>query len=271
MADACISYFDSEGTRVGDFRNVLSGVTAQLFLWSPPYNIGSKGPRNDKMRGKEQKYSSKAYRAITDYPDDLSEEEYQQQQAAALIWIADHLALGGTAVYNHKPRQKCKTIIDPHEWMLLPEVKSRIVETTYPVVWNRGSTHNCGRGQIWQQTERLYIMRRADDSNWRMDNFRQRGLDPHIQRDWWHIPLTSNPANGHNAPFPEPLAEAVIRIWSEPGDLVCDPYAGSGTTGVAAARLGRRFIGAEIDSRHCALANQRIAAALPPQMMRAAA
>jgi len=89
MADACIPYRDlgflQATVERGDFRNVLNGTMAHLFLWSPPYNIGSKGPRNDKMRGKEQKYSSKAFRAITDYPDDLPEEKYQKQQADALI------------------------------------------------------------------------------------------------------------------------------------------------------------------------------------------
>jgi site-specific DNA-methyltransferase (adenine-specific) len=284
MADDYISHFDRAVTSAGGsdvsghvepgpFKNILrdDDDKADLFFWSPPYNVSSKGPRNDKMRGRERKYSAKAFRGITDYADDLSEGEYQKQQAAALIWVADHLALGGTAVYNHKPRQKCKLIIDPHEWLLLPEVRCKLVEATHPVVWDRGSTHNCGRGQLWQQTERLYVLRRADDPTWRMDNFRGRGLEARFQSDIWRIPLSPRPVNGHNAPFPESLAEAVIKMWSRRRDWICDPYAGSGTTGVAAVRLGRNFIGAEIDSKHCALANQRIAAELPNRMMGRAA
>jgi DNA modification methylase len=46
------------------------------------------------------------------------------------------------------------------------------------------------------------------------------------------------------------LAEKAIRLYSAPGEIVCDPFAGSGTVGVAAKRTGRAFIGAEISPRH---------------------
>ena len=44
---------------------------------------------------------------------------------------------------------------------------------------------------------------------------------------------------GHPAPFPEELPRRLIKLYSYPGDLVLDPFAGSGTTLVAAKRLGR--------------------------------
>ena len=53
----------------------------------------------------------------------------------------------------------------------------------------------------------------------------------------------------------------LTRIWSEPNDIILDPFAGSGTTGVAAVQLGRRFLGFEINQEYCDLANQRIEAA----------
>jgi site-specific DNA-methyltransferase (adenine-specific) len=49
----------------------------------------------------------------------------------------------------------------------------------------------------------------------------------------------------HPAAFPPELAEKAIRVWTDPGDLVCDPFCGSGSTGVAAKRLGRNFVGIE--------------------------
>jgi DNA modification methylase len=54
------------------------------------------------------------------------------------------------------------------------------------------------------------------------------------------------------------LMEDLVRIHSNPGDLIVDPYAGSGTTGVAAKRLGRRFFGIEIDPDYAAQAARRI-------------
>ena len=51
---------------------------------------------------------------------------------------------------------------------------------------------------------------------------------------------------GHSAPFPEWLPEFFIKLFTDPGDLVVDPFAGSGTTARAASRLGRRAVGIEI-------------------------
>lgn len=46
---------------------------------------------------------------------------------------------------------------------------------------------------------------------------------------------------------PLSLMRAAVRDYSDPSDLVCDPFAGYGTTGIAAAQMGRRFVGAECD------------------------
>jgi DNA modification methylase len=50
-----------------------------------------------------------------------------------------------------------------------------------------------------------------------------------------------------------------VTDFSDPGELVCDPYAGSGTTGLACGQLGRRFIGWERDTAMAALAQRRLA------------
>ena len=50
----------------------------------------------------------------------------------------------------------------------------------------------------------------------------------------------------------------LTRWWSEPGDIVIDPFMGSGTTGVACAMLGRKFIGIEIEPRYFDIACKRI-------------
>lgn len=72
----------------------------------------------------------------------------------------------------------------------------------------------------------------------------------------WEI----NPqSNGHPAPFPEALANDHIVSWSNEGDLVYDPFLGSGTTGKMALLNKRRFIGSEISAEYCAMARKRIA------------
>jgi DNA modification methylase len=65
----------------------------------------------------------------------------------------------------------------------------------------------------------------------------------------------------HPAPFPEALARDHILSWSNPGDVVFDPFLGSGTTGKMAVLNGRDFIGIERDETYFAIAERRIAEA----------
>lgn len=62
----------------------------------------------------------------------------------------------------------------------------------------------------------------------------------------------------HTTQKPLALMEALVRDFTDPGELICDPFAGSGTTGVACKRLGRRFIGWERDPKYHAIAERRI-------------
>jgi len=59
--------------------------------------------------------------------------------------------------------------------------------------------------------------------------------------------------------FPESLARDHILSWSNPGDVVLDPFCGSGTTCKMAKLLGRHYIGIDISEEYCDLARQRVA------------
>lgn len=62
----------------------------------------------------------------------------------------------------------------------------------------------------------------------------------------------------HPTQKPEKLVAKLVLASSRPGDLVLDPSLGSGTTAVVARKLGRRFVGIEIDSEHCLAALRRL-------------
>ena len=61
--------------------------------------------------------------------------------------------------------------------------------------------------------------------------------------DVWDVRPESATRVGHPAPFPVELPERLINLYTYRGDLVLDPFMGSGTTAVAALRCGRRFVG----------------------------
>jgi site-specific DNA-methyltransferase (adenine-specific) len=65
----------------------------------------------------------------------------------------------------------------------------------------------------------------------------------------------------HPTQKPEKLIAKLILASSNPGDVVLDPFLGSGTTSVVAKKLGRRFVGIETDEHYCVLAEKRLALA----------
>jgi DNA modification methylase len=71
--------------------------------------------------------------------------------------------------------------------------------------------------------------------------------------------LTGASTRHHPAPFPLELAERLVRMFSFVGDTVLDPFLGTGTTSVAAAKTGRHSIGIEVDEHYFDLAHKRIA------------
>ncbi|PSB35857.1 DNA-methyltransferase [Stenomitos frigidus] len=76
------------------------------------------------------------------------------------------------------------------------------------------------------------------------------------------IPFWSMPENtDHPTQKPEKLVAKIILASSHPGDVVFDPFLGSGTTSVVAKKLGRRYIGVELDEMYCCLAEKRLAMA----------
>lgn len=76
--------------------------------------------------------------------------------------------------------------------------------------------------------------------------------------DVWSLP-TSTGKNGHGAEFPLALPGRCIALASAEGDLVLDPFVGSGTTALAAMRQGRRCLGFDISERYVQLAERRVA------------
>lgn len=75
--------------------------------------------------------------------------------------------------------------------------------------------------------------------------------------DVWDIPTQPFP-ECHYAVFPERLVERCVLAGSDEGDLVLDPYMGSGTVGVVAHRLNRRFLGIELSVEYCRMAAKRM-------------
>jgi DNA modification methylase len=72
---------------------------------------------------------------------------------------------------------------------------------------------------------------------------------------WYMNPETNSK---HPAPFPEELSDKIIKYYSYVGDIVFDPFMGSGTTAISCRKLNRNYIGSEIHKEYIDLANERL-------------
>lgn len=125
--------------------------------------------------------------------------------------------------------------------------------------WENSRWHSTSYRAV-DEFEYLYVFWKPGIT--RVDRAR---LSPREWREWgsravWTIPSVR--ANEpHEAMFPLELARRVIRLYSEPGEVVLDCFVGSGTTAEAAVREGRQVIGIELLAPYAALARARLAAA----------
>jgi site-specific DNA-methyltransferase (adenine-specific) len=79
----------------------------------------------------------------------------------------------------------------------------------------------------------------------------------------WEIPAESATRVGHPAPFPVALVERCIQLFTYDGDVVLDPFMGSGTTAVAAVNTGRHYIGYDTDADYVQRARERVSSMVP--------
>jgi len=89
--------------------------------------------------------------------------------------------------------------------------------------------------------------------------------DKKIKENIWYF--CQRQANGHPATFPEQLAQDHIISWSNPGDIVFDPFLGSGTTAKMAYLNGRNYCGIDISEEYCEIARRRVEQAQAQQSL----
>lgn len=166
----------------------------------------------------------------------------------ALQFMDNGLNLHDTMIWqktNPMPKVKTKRYFDCFEYMFVlskgqPKTFNPIMQATK----QGGKIYNSTTKQITGGKDRIHKTFVLNSERYK-DNI-------------WPIAVAQN-KTGHSAVFPLQLATDHVITWSNPGDLVYDPFMGSGTTAIAAIRSGRAWVGSEISSEYAHLANQRIA------------
>jgi site-specific DNA-methyltransferase (adenine-specific) len=223
-------------------RSMPSG-SVDLIFTSPPYNlsVGSNGRKLGKKTNTvwNSKLLAEGYGSYDDARDPV---DYVEWQMDFLLECWRVVADDGVIFYNHKCRVQNKVLQTPLR--LNPDLPVRQV-----LIWDRGSGHNHNQSFFTPSHEWILVLAKPE--------FEFTFSSPR-ERDVWKIsPEHKNP---HPAPFPVELPLRAIENTT--ARRVLDPFMGSGTTGVAALRCGREFIGIELDHGYVQMAKDRLEAEL---------
>jgi DNA modification methylase len=130
-------------------------------------------------------------------------------------------------------------------------------------LWQRGTTQflkdkpYVGELNINIQHEFVLFFQRQGEATFDRSQRLSERFIKEVSWSVWDLPV--NRSKGHPAPFPVEIPERAIQLYSAPGETVLDPFIGSGTTALAARRLGRRCVGYEISPEYCALTVRNLA------------
>lgn len=124
------------------------------------------------------------------------------------------------------------------------------------VIWDKGvSQPAMSYGVLNRQSELILIF---ENDNAISRKFSKYNFDRGTLGDIWNISRGKKIDKSHGAVFPEKLVSKILQNFSDVGDLVYDPFMGSGTTAKMAYLLNRNYIGSEINSKYIDIANKRI-------------
>ena len=212
-----------------------------LIVTSPPYNLRTSSGNGFRGSGVSSKWPDAALRhGYGEHADNMPYDEYCAWQYKCLCEMMRILKPTGAIFYNQKWRVQKGLLED----------RSKII-SDFPVrqiiIWSRGSGMNFNRSYFVPTYEPIYLIANP--------GFQLRDKAAGLGDVWMVPPETAK--NKHPAPFPEEIPSRCIR--STDAQLILDPFLGSGTTAAAAKRLGRQYIGIELNQEYCEMARRRLA------------
>ena len=124
------------------------------------------------------------------------------------------------------------------------------------IIWNKP---NCQPESVKDRPTRSheFVFLFSKSEQYYYDQETIRGPNGRNVRSVWDI-NTQACKEAHFATFPPALVEPCVGLGSRPGDLILDPFIGSGTTGIVALQMKRRFVGIELNPEYVAIAEQRL-------------
>jgi DNA modification methylase len=143
-------------------------------------------------------------------------------------------------------------------WRLALALQDRGWYLRSEIIWRKPNAQpESVRDRPTRDHEQIFLLSKSE--KYKYDVTAVTGPNGRRLRTVWDIKtLVNRAASGHFATYPTELVETCVKLASEPGDVVLDPFLGSGTTALAAGHLGRRFAGIELNPEYFDMARQRL-------------
>jgi len=234
--------------------NALPEGCADLVFADPPYNLQLEGelrrPDNSRVDAVDDKWDQ--FATFADY-----DRFTREWLTAARRVLKDTGALWVIGSYHNIFR--VGTILQDLGFWILNDV-----------VWRKANPMPNFRGRRFTNAHEtlIWAAKSREQKSYTFNYEAMKALNEELQmRSDWHLPICAGAerlknASGdkaHSTQKPEALLHRVVLASTNAGDVVLDPFFGSGTTGAVAKRLGRHFIGIERDPAYVKLARDRIA------------
>ncbi len=226
-------YYQDEWVTIyhGDCREILPTLSkVDLVVTSPPYeNIMGAGY---KMQSKDILF----FKLYSEFLDSFLGECYRV------------LNDNGQLFLNVKSDVHNKRLITPH-WIEFTEAFQRFSFKSY-IIWKYAGSFDSTDKRLHLDYEIIYHLSNGENIRLNSDG----SNDPFTSV--WYIPHNIKDRL-HPTQMPEEVAKKIIGIASNVGDLILDPFLGSGTTAYCAKKLNRKCIGIEIEEKYCEIAAKR--------------
>jgi len=223
----------------------LPDYSVHLVVTSPPYNV------------------------TKEYDQDLSLDEYRKLLRRVFKEVYRVLVTGGRACVNVANLGR-KPYIPLHSYIIQDMLEIGFLMRG-EIIWDKGAS--AGASTAWGSwrsavnptlrdvheyilvfSKEAFNRRKPPDK----ENTIAREEFLEFTKSVWTFPTESATKVGHPAPFPVELPYRLIQLYTFKGDVVLDPFIGSGTTAIAALQTGRFYIGYEVDEDYVKLAEERI-------------
>lgn len=237
----------------------IDDKSVTLVVTSPPYNIdiryGNKTSKGKVLESKGVKYSDK-----------MEEDDYRKLLENVFNECKRVVKDDGSIWVNIKNRVNDGIVMPP--FWIQDFFQDMYLKNL--IIWNfdwGGSTSKRFAPRyefvFWFVKDKDKYTFNLDDVkvpalNYRPDRYKSQLKNP---TDVWRISMVSgnfDERTAHPAQYPEQLIERIILTGSNRGDVILDPFMGSGTTAVVAKKLGRHYLGYEIVKEYCDMAKERL-------------